>query len=69
MSTTTTETHVATVRVPMVSRNYRVTASSAGLHFYRDFDDEPGTWHLEGDAPGIEAADWEAALRRHITGG
>ena len=63
------ETHVVTVRAHGASRNCKVTASASGLHFYRDFDDRPGKWHLEGGAPGVVAADWRAALQRHVCHG
>jgi hypothetical protein len=61
-------THVATLRVHAVSRNYRVMASGDGLHFYRNFDDEPGSWFHEGDAPGVTPADWKRALQKQVFG-
>jgi hypothetical protein len=63
-----TERHVTTVHVPALSRRYKITASPAGLHFYRSFQAETETWHHEGDAPGAAAAEWTEALRRHVIG-
>ena len=62
------ETLVVKVRAHSASRNYKITESASGLHIYRDFDEAPGKWHLEGSAPGVPAAEWEKALHQHVYG-